>query len=122
MNLEPAVLIQSDDEKYSEILKETLTEAEYQVVCSRNSQDSLRYLREGKIFLVIFSIKKLTDEYIDILKTIKQNFPFTEALFIVMWPSANSAYKTSLLGPMNIWRGCRSSLIISRWWTTYSRK
>ena len=98
MNLEPAVLIQSDDEKYSEILKETLTEAEYQVVCNRNSQDSLRYLREGKIFLVIFSIKKLTDEYIDILKTIKQNFPFIEVLFIVMWPSANSAYKASLLG------------------------
>lgn len=98
MNIRPNLLILGNDVKYNELLNDTLTEAGYQIVCTDTIPQTLRYLREEKYFVVLISVNKPTEEYLDLLKTIKQNYSFTEVVFIVKWPNANSAYTTSLLG------------------------
>ena len=98
MNLPSNICVFYEDKQYCQVLQDVLSDSNYNIVTTDESDAVSRFLREEKFFLVIMSVNKATEEHFNLLKLIKQNYPFTEVIFIVKWPNVNSAYNASRSG------------------------
>lgn len=98
MNLPPNIFVFYEDKQYCQLLQDVLSEAGYCVAITDKSGEIFRFLREERFFLIVLSVNKATAEHLTLVKQIKQNYPFTEVIFIVKWPNANSSFNAMVSG------------------------
>ena len=85
------ILVVEDKESMAEMLKETLETEGYRVVCARNGTEGTRYLKEGKIDLVLTDLKVPQKSGIEILKTSKEENPLVPVIVMTAFGSVETA-------------------------------
>jgi DNA-binding NtrC family response regulator len=85
------ILVVEDKESMAEMLKETLETEGYKVVCARNGTEGTRYLKEGKIDLVLTDLKVPQKSGIEILKTSKEENHLVPVIVMTAFGSVETA-------------------------------
>ena len=85
------ILVVEDKESMAEMLKETLETEGYKVVCARNGTEGTRYLKEGKIDLVLTDLKVPQKSGIEILKTSKEENYLVPVIVMTAFGSVETA-------------------------------
>jgi DNA-binding NtrC family response regulator len=85
------ILVVEDKESMAEMLKETLEAEGYKVVCARNGTEGTRYLKEGKIDLVLTDLKVPQKSGIEILKTSKEENHLVPVIVMTAFGSVETA-------------------------------
>ena len=79
-----SILVVEDDAGLREALCDTLSLANYQVVPAQSAEQGLQLLKEHKISLLISDVQMGTMSGLDLLKTVKLNYP---SLPVLMMPT-----------------------------------
>jgi DNA-binding NtrC family response regulator len=85
------ILIVEDKESMAEMLRETLETEGYKVICARNGTEGTRYLKEGKIDLVLTDLKVPQKSGIEILKTSKEENHLVPVIVMTAFGSVETA-------------------------------
>jgi len=85
------ILVVEDKESMAEMLKETLETEGYKVVCARNGTEGTRYLKEGKIDLVLTDLKVPQKSGIEILRTSKEENHLIPVIIMTAFGSVETA-------------------------------
>jgi DNA-binding NtrC family response regulator len=85
------VLIVEDKESMAEMLKETLEADGYNVILARDGVEGIRYLKEGKIDLVLTDLKLPKKNGIDILRASKEENQLIPVIIMTAFGSVDTA-------------------------------
>ncbi|KKL01070.1 sigma-54-dependent Fis family transcriptional regulator [Rheinheimera mesophila] len=86
-----SILVVEDDAGLREALCDTLSLANYQVVPAQSAEQGLQLLKEHKISLVISDVQMGTMSGLDLLKTVKLNYPSLPVLMMTAYANVNDA-------------------------------
>lgn len=85
------ILVVEDKESMAEMLKETLESEGYRVVSARNGMEGIKYMKEGKVDLVLTDLKLPQKNGIDILKASKEENQLRPVLIMTAFGSVETA-------------------------------
>jgi DNA-binding NtrC family response regulator len=85
------ILVVEDKESMAEMLRETLESEGYTVISARDGSEGIRYLKEGKIDLVLTDLKLPKKNGIDILKTSKEENHLIPVIVMTAYGSVETA-------------------------------
>jgi DNA-binding NtrC family response regulator len=85
------ILVIEDKESMAEMLKETLESEGYGVISARDGVEGIRYLKEGKIDLVLTDLKLPKKGGIDILKASREENPLIPVIVMTAYGSVEAA-------------------------------
>lgn len=86
-----SILVVEDDAGLREALCDTLSLANYQVVPAQSAEQGLQLLKEHKISLLISDVQMGTMSGLDLLKTVKLNYPSLPVLMMTAYANVNDA-------------------------------
>jgi two-component system response regulator FlrC len=86
-----SILVVEDDAGLREALCDTLSLANYQVVPAQSAEQGLQLLKEHKISLLISDVQMGTMSGLDLLKTVKLNYPALPVLMMTAYANVNDA-------------------------------
>ena len=86
-----SVLVVEDDAGLREALCDTLSLANYQVLSAQSAEQALQMLKEHKISLLISDVQMGTMSGLDLLKTVKLNYPSLPVLMMTAYANVNDA-------------------------------
>ncbi len=85
------ILVVEDKESMAEMLKETLESEGYRVISAKNGLEGIKYMKEGKIDLVLTDLKLPQKNGIDILKVSKEENQFRPVIIMTAFGSVETA-------------------------------
>lgn len=85
------ILVIEDKESMAEMLKETLESEGYRVISARNGLEGIKYMKEGKIDLVLTDLKLPQKNGIDILKVSKEENQLRPVIIMTAFGSVETA-------------------------------
>lgn len=86
-----SILVVEDDAGLREALCDTLSLANYQVVPAQSAEQGLQLLKDHKISLLISDVQMGTMSGLDLLKTVKLNYPSLPVLMMTAYANVNDA-------------------------------
>jgi len=86
-----SILVVEDDASLREALCDTLSLANYQVVPAQSAEQGLQLLKEHKVSLLISDVQMGTMSGLDLLKTVKLNYPSLPVLMMTAYANVNDA-------------------------------
>ena len=86
-----SILVVEDDAGLREALCDTLSLANYQVVPAQSAEQGLQLLKEHKVSLLISDVQMGTMSGLDLLKTVKLNYPSLPVLMMTAYANVNDA-------------------------------
>lgn len=86
-----SVLVVEDDAGLREALCDTLSLANYQVLSAQSAEQALQMLKENKVSLLISDVQMGTMSGLDLLKTVKLNYPSLPVLMMTAYANVNDA-------------------------------
>ncbi len=86
-----SILVVEDDAGLREALCDTLSLANYQVLPAQSAEQGLQLLKEHKISLLISDVQMGTMSGLDLLKTVKLNYPSLPVLMMTAYANVNDA-------------------------------
>jgi two-component system, response regulator FlrC len=86
-----SVLVVEDDAGLREALCDTLSLANYQVLSAQSAEQALQMLKEHKVSLLISDVQMGTMSGLDLLKTVKLNYPSLPVLMMTAYANVNDA-------------------------------
>ena len=92
------VLIIEDKESMAEMLKETLESAGYKVISARDGIEGIKFLKEGKIDLVLTDLKVPKRDGIEILKASKEENQLIPVIVMTAFGSVETAVTAMKVG------------------------
>ena len=92
------VLVIEDKESMAEMLKETLESAGYKVISARDGIEGIKFLKEGKIDLVLTDLKVPKRDGIEILKASKEENQLIPVIVMTAFGSVETAVTAMKVG------------------------
>ena len=86
-----SILVVEDDAGLREALCDTLSLANYQVVPAQSAEQGLQLLKEHKVSLLISDVQMGAMSGLDLLKTVKLNYPSLPVLMMTAYANVNDA-------------------------------
>ncbi len=97
----PKILVVEDDAGLQEALADTLALAQYEVVLAGNAEQALQQLKQHKIRLVISDVQMGAISGLELLKSIKLNYPQLPVLMMTAYATVNDAVTAIRLGAVD---------------------
>lgn len=97
----PKILVVEDDVGLQEALADTLTLAQYDVVLAGNAEQALQQLKQHKIRLVVSDVQMGAISGLELLKSIKLNYPQLPVLMMTAYATVNDAVSAIRLGAVD---------------------
>ncbi len=87
----PKILVVEDDAGLQEALADTLGLAQYEVILAGNAEQALQQLKQHKIRLVVSDVQMGAISGLELLKSIKLNYPQLPVLMMTAYATVNDA-------------------------------
>ena len=97
----PKILVVEDDAGLQEALADTLTLAQYDVVLAANAEQALQQLKQHKIRLVVSDVQMGAISGLELLKSVKLNYPQLPVLMMTAYATVNDAVTAIRLGAVD---------------------
>lgn len=97
----PKILVVEDDAGLQEALADTLILAQYEVVLAGNAEQALQHLKTHKIRLVVSDVQMGAISGLELLKSIKLNYPQLPVLMMTAYATVNDAVAAIRLGAVD---------------------
>ncbi len=97
----PKILVVEDDAGLQEALADTLMLAQYDVVLADNAEQALSQLKQHKIRLVISDVQMGAISGLELLKSIRLNYPQLPVLMMTAYATVNDAVAAIRLGAVD---------------------
>jgi len=94
----PEILIIDDDYAYRVFLAEGLTDAGYRVTETGDTAKAFRILREKKILVALLAKNDSSDDTLDVLREIKNEFAYVNVIILARRADMKSAFQALRLG------------------------
>lgn len=97
----PKILVVEDDAGLQEALADTLSLAQYEVILAGNAEQALQQLKQHKIRLVVSDVQMGAISGLELLKSIKLNYPQLPVLMMTAYATVNDAVTAIRLGAVD---------------------
>jgi two-component system response regulator FlrC len=97
----PKILVVEDDAGLQEALADTLGLAQYEVILAGNAEQALQQLKQHKIRLVVSDVQMGAISGLELLKSIKLNYPQLPVLMMTAYATVNDAVTAIRLGAVD---------------------
>ncbi len=97
----PKILVVEDDAGLQEALADTLSLAQYDVILAGNAEQALQQLKQHKIRLVVSDVQMGAISGLELLKSIKLNYPQLPVLMMTAYATVNDAVTAIRLGAVD---------------------
>lgn len=95
------IMVVEDDAGLREALVDTLELAQYQVVAADSAEQALQLLKQHKIRIVISDVQMAGISGLELLKSIKLNYPQLPVLMMTAYATVNDAVQAIRLGAVD---------------------
>lgn len=101
MNIEHKLIIFDNEREYLLKLHEELLNAKYKVTAIDDIFDLEKFLNKNQYLVLILGINRKTEEYFDLLRRIKSDYPYMEIIILAKRGDVKSAFSSLMLGACN---------------------
>jgi len=103
-----SILIVDDEETFREVLAKELRLSGYEVVTAPSGAEGEAWLRQRDFDIALVDIKMPDIDGLDLLATVKRDFPFTEVIILTGHGTVERAIKAMKLGAYDfLMKPCR---------------
>ncbi len=95
------ILVVEDDAGLREALCDTLQLAQYQVIAADSAEQAMQLLKQHKIRLVVSDVQMQGMSGLDLLKSVKLNYPSLPVLMMTAYATVNDAVQAIRLGAVD---------------------